>query len=131
MGPDAPLPDASELAGFVAGTSDEGRNLAMAAHARLQQPRVFLSVRASSGAAEPLLRAFAPDSVFVPAQLTADEALARVITPDFWTFYQHAFAQDEAWSAALLERFVTTSGTGSPASRQAVATVANGSRCEA
>lgn len=118
VGPDAPLPDALELAGFVAGTSDEVRNLAMAAHARLQHPEVFLTVRASSAASDPLLRAFAPDSVFLPAQLTAHEALARVITPDFWTFFVHAFAQGEEWSAELLERFLATSGTGSPASRR-------------
>lgn len=114
------LPDVSAAVGLVAGGSDENRNLSLTAHARLENPGIFISIRAQSEALLPLLDAFAPDSVFVPARLTASEALARVITPDFWTFFLHAFDQDEAWSTALQTRLVERQGEGSPASRRFV-----------
>lgn len=114
------LPDMTPAVGLVAGSSDENRNLALAAHARLENPTIFISVRAQSEALLPLLDAFAPDSVFVPARLTGSEALARVITPDFWAFFLHAFEQNEAWSTALLDRLVERQGEGSPASRRFV-----------
>ena len=115
--PDA-QPDLTGVVGFVAGTTDASRNLALAAHARLADPDIFLSVRAASGSSDPLLKAFAPDSVFIPAQLTAEEALARVVTPDFWTFFQYAFDQSEAWSEELLARLIARNGEGSPGSRR-------------
>ncbi len=115
---DDDLPDMARFVGLIAGTTDENRNLALAAHARLQNPDVFISIRAQTDAILPLLEAFAPDSVFSPGGLTVGEALARVITPDFWTFFQHAFDQDEAWSRALLDRFVARQGEGSPTSRR-------------
>ncbi|MHA6525077.1 potassium channel family protein [Tessaracoccus sp. G1721] len=116
--PTQELPPLAGVVGLVAGSTDENRNLALAAHARLADPRIFISVRAGSEALTPLLTAFDPDSVFIPSRLTAEEAIARVITPDFWTFFQFAFNQDEAWSAALLDRLVGRQGTGSPTSRR-------------
>ena len=114
------LPDIGPVVGFVAGASDESRNLALAAHARLENPDVFLCVRAHSESLTPLLRAFAPDMVFIPSQLTAEESLARVTTPDFWAFFRHAFGQAEAWAEALLDRLIERQGEGSPASRRFV-----------
>lgn len=114
------LPATGPVVGFVAGASDESRNLALAAHARLENPDVFLCVRAHAEALTPLLKAFAPDMVFIPSQLTAEESLARVITPDFWAFFRHAFVQDEEWAEALLARLVERQGEGSPASRRFV-----------
>lgn len=114
------LPDFKDVVGLVAGTCEESRNLAVAARARLQHPDIFLSVRASSEATRELLTAFDPDSIFIPAQLTAQEALARVVTPDFWSFIQHSFSQDEAWSKSLLNRLVTRCGEGSPTSFRVV-----------
>ena len=70
-------PDVSGAVGLIAGGEDDATNLAMAGHARLVNTDLFLSVRQRSRRNEPLLRAFAPDSVFVPAQLTVQEALAR------------------------------------------------------
>lgn len=113
---DADLPDLSGVSGLVAGSANENRNLALAARARLSDSSTFISVRACSEALLPLLDAFAPDSVFIPARLTAEEAIARVVTPDFWTFFGHAFNQDEEWSQSLLDRLVERQGEGSPAS---------------
>ena len=117
---EADLPDMGAVTGLIAGTHDENRNLALAARARLQNPGIFISVRAQSDALQPLLDAFAPDSIFLPSRLTASEALARVVTPDFWAFFLHAFDQTEAWSEALLARFVAAQGEGSPTSRRFV-----------
>lgn len=106
--------DVSGAIGFVAGSDDDSLNLSMAAHARLTKPDIFVSIRQHSQQNEPLLRAFAPDSVFVPAQLTTQEALARVITPAFWEFIEYALTQGDAWSATLLDRIVERCGEISP-----------------
>ena len=105
------LPPMTDVVGFIAGGRDENRNLALAAHARLDNPDVYITIRASSESLAPLLTAFAPDTVFIPSKLTAQEALARVVTPDFWAFFQHAFGQDEQWSEELLDRLVAVSYT--------------------
>ncbi len=116
--PNGDPPDVRDVVGFVAGAADENRNLALAAHARLAAGSIFLAVRANAEALTPLLTAFAPDSTFIPARLTAEEALARVVTPDFWTFFLFAFNQEELWSEQLLARLVERQGEGSPASRR-------------
>lgn len=113
-------PDLSGAVGFIAGTRDDAANLALAGHARLVDPDVFLTVRQRSRRNEPLLRAFGPDSVFVPAQLTVQEALARVITPDFWEFVQHAWSLPDDEAEALTTRLVDAVGRGSPDSRRFV-----------
>lgn len=106
--------DCGDAVGFVAGSDDDSLNLSMAAHARLANPDIFLSVRQRSQQNEPLLQAFAPESVFIPAQLTTQEALARVITPAFWDFIEFARQQDDAWAQALLDRLVARCGRASP-----------------
>lgn len=107
-------PDVEGAVGFIAGGVDDAHNLALAGHARLANPALFLAVRQRSKQAAPLLRAFAPDSVFVPAQLTVQEALARVITPDFWEFVAHIWGMPDADAHALLERMVSVVGRQSP-----------------
>jgi len=116
-------PDVSGAVGFIAGGEDDSANLALAGHARLVNPALFLAVRQRSRRNEPLLQAFSPDSVFVPAQITTQEALARVITPDFWAFVSYASARDDAWSEAFLERLVAVTGRGSPDSHRFVLNV--------
>lgn len=113
-------PDVSGAVGLIAGGADDATNLAMAGHARLVDPEVFLSVRQRSRRNEPLLRAFAPDSVFVPAQLTVQEALARVVTPDFWRFVVHVWGMPDAEAEALLDRLIATVGRHSPDSHRVV-----------
>ena len=111
-------PDVRGAIGFVAGGEDDAVNLSMAGHARLANPDIFLSIRQKSKRNQPLLTAFAPDSVFIPSQLTAQEILARVVTPAFWEFIEHIREADDATSAALLDRLVARVGRGSPESRR-------------
>lgn len=113
-------PDVGGAVGFIAGSADDALNLALAGHARLVSPDIFLAVRQRSRRNEPLLRAFGPDSVFVPAQLTVQEALARVITPDFWAFVAFVSDQDDAWADAFLARLTEAAGRGSPDSHRFV-----------
>lgn len=113
-------PDVRGAVGFVSAGLDDAKNLAMAGHVRLTNPDAFLVVRQKSRRNDALLRAFAPDSVFVAAHLTVQEALARVITPDFWDFVNHAWQLPDAEGAALLERLVAVVGRGSPDSQRLV-----------
>lgn len=120
VSPEDGPPDVAGAVGFIAGTTDDGKNLALAGHARLVDPDLFLTVRQRSRTNEPLLRAFGPDSVFVPAQLTVQEALARVVTPDFWSFVTHLWSMDDAEAEAVLDRLLTVIGRGSPDSHRIV-----------
>ena len=113
-------PDVEGAVGFIAGGSDDAQNLALAGHARLVDPDLFLAVRQRSKRNDALLRAFAPDSVFVPAQLTVQEALARVVTPDFWEFAGHAWNLPDDEAAVVLERLLAVLGRGSPDSHRIV-----------
>ena len=113
-------PDVEGAVGFIAGGSDDAQNLALAGHARLVDPDLFLAVRQRSKRNDALLRAFAPDSVFVPAQLTVQEALARVVTPDFWEFVAHVWEMPDDEAAVVLERLLAVLGRGSPDSHRIV-----------
>lgn len=108
------FPDVAGAVGFVAGSKDDSHNLAMAGHARLTQPGIFLSVRQGSRRNEKLLEAFAPESVFIPAQLTTQEALARVVTPAFWQFIEYVTTRDDAWSQRIMDRLIARAGDGAP-----------------
>jgi len=44
----------------------------------------------------PLLAAFNPDAIFVPNDLVVMEALARIITPVYWSFVDHMLRPDDA-----------------------------------
>ena len=50
---------------LVAGTSSDTVNLALAAHARLQKPDIFISLRQRSSRMSALVESFSPDAVFV------------------------------------------------------------------
>lgn len=108
--------DLTGAVGFVAGTDDDTMNLSLAAHARLEQPDLFLSVRQASHTNAPLLAAFGLESVFVPTELVARECLARVITPIYWGFLDHLLGQDDAWSQWLRDRLVDQVGCRTPGS---------------
>lgn len=109
-------PDLTGAVGFVAGTDDDTVNLSLAAHARLERPELFLSVRQASHTNAPLLAAFGLDSVFVPTELVAKECLARIVTPAYWAFVDHLFGQDEPWSTALRDQLVERLGHRTPES---------------
>ncbi len=92
------MPDCSQAVGLVAGAESDTTNLSVAAAARLQSPDIYLSVRQKSVHTAPLVRSFAPESVFVATDIAASEALARVEAPLFWNFVEHVMRQDDAWS---------------------------------
>ncbi len=96
-------PDVSGAVGFVAGTMSDATNLSLAAHARRENPDIFVCIRQSRSHNDPLIDAFDPDSVFVPTQLVARETLARVSAPYLWAFIEQAIEQDDEWSAAMLK----------------------------
>ena len=92
----AGAPDTTGAVGLVAGAELDTTNLSIAAHARLANPEIFLSVRQHHHSNAPLLAAFNPDAIFVPNDLVVMEALARIITPVYWSFVDHMLRPDDA-----------------------------------
>ncbi|WP_420176423.1 potassium channel family protein [Luteococcus sp. OSA5] len=88
------MPDFTGIVGFVAGVESDTTNLSMAAHARLVNPDIYLSVRQKSIHTTSLLRAFEPDSVFIATDLVALEILARLESPLYWGFVEHVQGLD-------------------------------------
>lgn len=107
-------PDLSDAVGVVAGARRDATNLAVAAHARRENPEVFICVRQSTIRNEALLDAFDPDSVFVPSQLVAREVLARVVAPHLWGFLEQAMAQDDEWAQHMLKALRKRCGSATP-----------------
>ncbi|MFZ1285803.1 MAG: NAD-binding protein [Candidatus Phosphoribacter sp.] len=107
-------PDVTDVRGFVAGTERDTANLSLAVHARLNNPDIFLVVRQKVHTNAPLLQALHLDAVFMPTDLVAREMLARVVTPLFWSFIDHALIQDDEWSAHIRDRLVEAGGTRTP-----------------
>lgn len=107
-------PELRGATGFIAGSDSDTLNLAMAEHARLVDPEIFVVVRQHSTERRALVRALDIDSVYTPSDLVASEVLARVVTPTFWTFVEHALGQDEDWAAAALTRLTDRCGSKAP-----------------
>lgn len=107
-------PDLEHAAGFIAGTANDTLNIAMAERARIANPDAFVVVRQRTLANKSLLTALQVDSVFVAADLVAREVLARVLTPVFWRFVEHAFERDEEWATALRDHLVERCGRHTP-----------------
>lgn len=109
-------PDVSEAVGFIAGAESDIVNLAMAAHARIENDELFIAVRQNSAVNEAPLRAFDADSVFVPTELLAREAVARITSPNYWSFIDHVLHEDDAWDAQVMEDIVAAVGDEAPTS---------------
>jgi len=107
-------PDVSGPVGFVAGTGNDTVNLAMAERVRHTNPDAYLVVRQQSNAKRALLASLQIDSVHIDTELVAREVLARVITPVFWTFVQHAMTRDERWAAHVRDHLVHRFGRRTP-----------------
>lgn len=112
--PSLDRPELGDVVGFVAGAESDTTNLSLAAHARLQNPNVYLSVRQKSITTTSLLEAFAPDQVFIATDLVAFEALARVESPLFWGFIEHVQRQSDEWSTRVRDELVERVGERSP-----------------
>ncbi len=107
-------PDVSRAVGFVAGTDSDSFNLALAEHARIGREDLFVVVRQKRDQLRALIEALDIDATYIPTDVVANEALARIVTPVFWSFVEHATAQDDAWAKALLDRIVERCGTYGP-----------------
>lgn len=104
--PDDGMPSFDEVVGFVAGAESDTTNLSLAAHARLTNPEIYLSVRQKSITTTSLLQAFEPDSVFIATDLVAFEALARLESPLYWGFIEHLQTLSDEDAAAVREKIV-------------------------
>ncbi|MDO5682486.1 MAG: NAD-binding protein [Propionibacteriaceae bacterium] len=113
-------PDVTGVTGMIAGAESDVENLALAAHARLENPDIFLAVRQRSNLQAATMQAFAADSLFVPSELVAREVLAHIISPDYWAFIDHVLHADDPWSEDVLRRFVDRVGGGTPTSTEFV-----------
>lgn len=109
-------PDVSDAVGFIAGAESDIVNLAMAAHARIENDDLFIAVRQNSAVNEAPLRAFDADSVFVPTELLAREAVARITSPNYWSFIDHVLHEDDEWDAQVMEEIVSVVGDETPTS---------------
>ena len=100
--------------GVVVGTDNDMTNIAIAEHARIANPDAFVSVRQQDGMHQRLLTALDVDSVFVPTDLVAREALARIVNPHFWRFIEEAVQQDETWAIQTRDELVRRCGHAVP-----------------
>lgn len=111
-------PDITGMVGMVAGAESDVESLALAAHARLTNPDIFLAVRQRSALQAATMHAFAADSLFVPSELVAREVLAHIISPDYWAFIDHVQHADDDWSEDVLVLLRERVGPGTPASTE-------------
>lgn len=112
--PAAGEPEVTDAVGFVAGTANDTVNIALAEQARLANPDIYLVVRQQTNAKKALLQALRIDSVYIAAELVAREILARVLTPVFWSFVEHAFARDEQWATEVRDHLQDRCGRRTP-----------------
>lgn len=107
-------PDVSGAVGFVAGTGNDTVNIAMADHARHANPDAYLVVRQQTNAKKALLETLQIDSVYIATELIAREVLARILTPVFWSFVEHALTCDDQWSVRVRDHLLERVGRRTP-----------------
>lgn len=113
-GPADGVPDVSDAVGFIAATGNDTTNIAMAEQARLTNSDIYLVVRQQTNAKKALLDALRIDSVYIAAELVAREVLARILTPVFWSFVEHAFGRDERWATEVRDYLQERCGRRTP-----------------
>ncbi|MCH8614180.1 NAD-binding protein [Arsenicicoccus dermatophilus] len=106
--------DLAGARGLVAGSESDTLNLAIAEHARIVDPEIYVCVRQHATSRRVLVEALDVDSVFVPSELVAAEVLARVVTPTFWSCMEHLMTRPEEESEAVLARLVQACGRRAP-----------------
>lgn len=117
VSPEDGMPDFTGIVGFVAGVESDTTNLSMAAHARLVNPEMYLSVRQKSIHTTSLLRAFEPDSVFIATDLVALETLARLESPLYWGFVEDLQLLDNEEALEVRQRITDRVGESCPIPR--------------
>lgn len=112
--PDGGEPDVSGLVAFIAGTTSDTVNIAMAERARHANPDVYLVLRQQTNAKRALLEPVRIDSVHIATELIAREVLARILTPEFWSFVEHALTRDEQWAVQVRDHLIDRCGRRTP-----------------
>jgi len=107
-------PDLSGTVGFVAGTGNDTINIAMAEHARHINPEVYLVVRQQTNAKRVLLDTLRIDSIYVATEVVAREVLARIVTPVFWSFVEHAQTRADLWATQVRDHLQERCGRRTP-----------------
>jgi len=107
-------PDLSGSAAFVAGSDNDAVNIAMAERARQVNPDIYLVVRQHNNEKSALLRSLQIDSVYIATELVAREVLARIITPVFWSFVEHALTRDDQWATQVRDRLLARCARSTP-----------------
>jgi voltage-gated potassium channel Kch len=107
-------PDVSGSVAFVAGTDNDTVNIAMAEHARRANPDAYLVLRQQTNGNKALLETLEIDSVYIATELIAREVLARIVTPTFWSFVEHALTRDEQWAKRVRDLIKERCGRRTP-----------------
>lgn len=107
-------PDVTGAVGLVAACHSDALNLSLAAHARLENPDIFISLRQRSSRMMSLVRAFSPDAVFIATHLVASETLARLEAPLLWSSIEHLRTLDDETAATVLRSMVDVVGSRTP-----------------
>ncbi|GAB2680920.1 NAD-binding protein [Thalassiella azotivora] len=106
--------DLTDVVGLVAATSNDTTNISLVAAARRAKPSLFLVARENLPANAPLYAAMDVDSLLVPTDMVAREALARLAHPLLWELLAEVVTADDAWASRLLDRLVPASGGRTP-----------------
>ena len=112
--PDGGDPDVSGSVALVAGTTSDTVNIAMAERARHANPDVYLVLRQQTNAKRALLESLQIDAVHIATELIAREVLARTLTPEFWSFVEHALTRDDQWATDVRDRLIDRCGRRTP-----------------
>jgi voltage-gated potassium channel Kch len=91
-----------EAAGFVAGTDDDTRNLAIVMAARQFNPKLFFVLRQNRKVNQPLFRALNSDIGVMSSEIVVHECLAHLTTPLLPRFIERVGTRDDAWADATL-----------------------------
>jgi Trk K+ transport system NAD-binding subunit len=107
-------PDLSGSVGFVAGTGNDTVNIALAEHARQINRDAYLVVRQETNSKKALLETLRIDSVYIATEVIAREVLARILTPEFWSFVEHVLTRDEHWATQVRDHLEIRVGRRTP-----------------
>ena len=104
----------SDAVAFVAATASDTTNLWLVEAARRANPDAFVVALQNRRANAALFGAVGVDFGLVPAEVIAHEVMARLANPVLMRFLPQIPHQGDEWSTRVVERLVTTCGTGSP-----------------
>ncbi|WP_462419011.1 NAD-binding protein [Kytococcus sp. Marseille-QA3725] len=106
--------DLTSVTGVVVGAESDIVNLSVAARVRQANPKCFLVLRQKSLGRRSTVEAFAPDTTFHPAELIAQEALAYLVSPNYWHFVRKVLQRSDEWAARVLADLQDRVGTRAP-----------------